>query len=140
MQLYANNIPIFDLLGSCPGVRISGGGEAAFWLFTEVGQPSSAWGVRLGVNALGQALCVASVKASVTLQLDNDFGENGVDLTGEAWAGAGCGFCEPEKWITQQDVRDDGGCLKCILTLDFLIPLASSTSEPDFSFSGECPF
>ncbi|HHY58763.1 MAG TPA: hypothetical protein GYA08_25395 [Chloroflexi bacterium] len=140
MQLYANNIPIFDVLGSCPGVRISGGGETAYWIFNEVGQPSVAWGVRLGVNATGKALCVAAVKASVTLQLDNGFGENNLDLSGDAWAGAGCGFCEVSTWITQDDVRNDGGCLKCILTLDFLIPLAGSTTEPDFNFRGECPF
>lgn len=140
MQLYANNIVIFDLLGSCPGVRISGGGEVAFWVFTEAGQPNNAWGVRLGVNATGKALCVAAVKASVTLQLDNDFGSNALDLTGDAWAGAGCGFCEPEKWTTKQKVREDKGCIKCILTLDFVIPLKGSTTEADFNWDGECPF
>lgn len=140
MQVYANNIPIFDLLGSCPGVKISGGGEVAFWVFTEVGQPNNAWGVRLGVNATGKALCVAAVKASVTLQLDNDFGSNALDLTGDAWAGAGCGGCEVETWTTKQKVRDDKWCLKCILTLDFVIPLKGSTTEADFDWSGECPF
>ncbi len=140
MQLYANNIVIFDLLGSCPGVRISGGGEVAFWVFTEVGQPNTAWGVRLGVNATGKALCVAAVKASVTLQLDNDFGSNALDLTGDAWAGAGCGFCDVDSWTTKQAVRDDKGCLKCILTLEFVIPLKGSTTEPNFDFRGECPF
>jgi hypothetical protein len=140
MQLYANNIPIFNLLGSCPGVKISGGGELAFWVFTEVGEPNTAWGVRLGVNATGKALCVAAVKASITLQLDNDFGESGLDLTGDAWAGAGCGFCDVDSWTTKQKVRDDKGCLKCILTLDFVIPLAGSNTESDFDFSGECPF
>ncbi len=140
MQVYANNVPIFELLGSCPGVKISGGGEVAFWIFTEIDGPDTAWGVRLGVNATGKALCVASVKASVTLQLDNDFGEAGLDLSGEAWAGAGCGFCEPEEWRTQADVRNDKGCLKCILTLEFLVPLRGSPTEPEFDFSGECPF
>ena len=140
MQLYANNIPIFDLLGSCPGVKISGGGEVAFWVFTEVGQPNNAWGVRLGVNATGKALCVAAVKASVTLQLDNDFGSDALDLTGDAWAGAGCGDCEVETWTTKQKVRDDKWCLKCILTLEFVIPLKGSTTKADFDWSGECPF
>ena len=140
MQLYANNIVIFDVLGSCPGVRISGGGEVAFWVFTEVGQPNNAWGVRLGVNATGKALCVAAVKASVTLQLDNDFGSNALDLSGDAWAGAGCGGCEVDTWTTKQKVRDDKWCLKCILTLEFIIPLKGSTTEPFFDWSGECPF
>ncbi len=140
MQLYANNIPIFNLLGSCPGVKISGGGEVAFWVFTEVGQPNNAWGVRLGVSATGKALCVAAVKASITLQLDNDFGSDALDLTGNAWAGAGCGACEVDTWTTKQKVRDDKWCLKCILTLDFIIPLKGSNTEADFDWSGECPF
>lgn len=140
MQVYANNIPIFNFLGSCPGVKISGGGEVAFWVFTEVGNSNTAWGTRLGVNATGKALCVAAVKASVTLTLDNDFGEDNLDLTGNAWAGAGCGFCDVDSWTTQQKVRDDKGCLKCILTLDFVIPLKGSNTESDFDFSGECPF
>lgn len=137
---YANNIPIYSLGAGCVGVQISGGGEMAFWAFNRAGTSDNAWGVRLGVNAMGKAFCVAVAKADVKLQLDNDFGEDNLDLTGTAWAGAGCGFCEPEDWRRPADVLDDNWCVSCVIDLYFSIPLKGSQSRSEFDFDADCAF
>jgi hypothetical protein len=140
VMVYANNIPIFQVGEGCLGIEIKGGGEVAFWVFTQDGTADTAWGVRLGVNAMGEAFCIASAKADITLTLDNDFGQDNLDLTGNAWAGAGCGDCEPEDWDTKADVYDDKWCLKCVIDLHFVIPLAESNTKSDFTFDADCPF
>ena len=140
IMVYANNIPIFQVGSGCLGIEIKGGGEVAFWVFTQDGTANTAWGVRLGVNAMGDAFCIASAKADITLTLDNDFGQDNLDLTGDAWAGAGCGDCEPEDWDTKADVYDDKWCLKCVIDLHFVIPLAESNTKSDFTFDAACPF
>jgi hypothetical protein len=140
MRVYANNVPIFKVGVGCLGIDISGGGEVAWWIFTQAGVADNAWGTRLGVNAMGKAFCVASAKASIILTLDNDFGQNGLDLTGEAWAGAGCGFCKPENWHTKADVLNDKGCLKCIIDLYFVIPMKGSATKSKLDFNAACPF
>lgn len=137
---YANDIPIYNVGAGCVGVQVSGGGEIALWAFTRAGTSDDAWGMRLGVNAMGEAFCVAVAKADVTLQLDNDFGEDTLDLTGTAWAGAGCGSCEPEDWDSPADVANDSWCLKCVIDLYFKIPLAGSSSKSEFDFTASCPF
>jgi hypothetical protein len=140
LLVYAQNIPIYQVGAGCLGISIKGGGEVAFWVFTQVNSPDTAWGTRVGVNALGKAFCVASAKADIKLTLENNFGQNNLDLIGEAWAGAGCGFCEPENWHTKNDVLNDKWCLKCIIDLYFLIPLKGSTSKADLDFNAACPF
>ena len=140
VMVYANNIPIFQVGEGCLGIEVKGGGEVAFWVFTKDDVPDTAWGVRLGVNAMGEAFCIASAKADITLTLDNDFGQDNLDLTGNAWAGAGCGDCEPEDWDTKADVYDDKWCLKCVIDLHFVIPLANSNTKSDFTFDADCPF
>lgn len=92
------------------------------------------------MSAIGEAFCVAVVRADVTLQLDNDFGEDNLDLTGTAWAGAGCGSCEPEDWDTKRAVENDKWCLKCIIDLEFRIPLNNSPNPSKFDFEASCPF
>lgn len=140
VMVYANNIPIFQVGSGCLGIEIKGGGEVAFWVFTQDGTADTAWGTRLGVNAMGEAFCIASAKADITLTLSNDFGQDNLDLTGKAWAGAGCGSCEPEEWETKNDVYNDKWCLKCVIDLYFVIPLANSTTKSDFTFDADCPF
>ncbi|RIK50450.1 MAG: hypothetical protein DCC57_12095, partial [Chloroflexi bacterium] len=140
MMVYANNIPLWKYGAGCVGFEINGGGEVAFWVFTRDGGGDTAWGTRLGVNANGKAFCVASLAAAVTLQLDNDFGQNNLDLSGDAWAGAGCGGCEPETWITETGFEDDKWCLKCKIEMEFLIPLKGSQSKSEFEADFSCPF
>jgi hypothetical protein len=140
MMVYANNIPFYRWGAGCAGFDIRGGGEVAFWLFTRESDNDVAWGTRLGVNANGEAFCVAALAAAITLQLDNDFGQNNLDLTGDAWAGAGCGSCEPEDWGTVAGFENDKWCLKCKIDMHFVIPLVGSTTKPEFDADFGCPF
>jgi hypothetical protein len=140
MRVYANNIPIINYGISCAGFSASGGGEVAWWLFSDVSSQETAWGSRLGVNAQGNAFCVAGMAAAVTLELSNDFGELSSDLTGDAWAGAGCGFCDSDSWTTKSAFESDKGCLKCLIDMAFVIPLGASTTKESFDTSFSCPF
>ena len=104
------------------GVFVRGGASFPIWkngcaLTVGVGADVGAWylqgsagesfGGLVGGEAWGQALCIASLKGSVTTmgQYDGSF-----SFQGSGWGGAGVGWCSPEDWHSVADVRDDGWC------------------------------
>jgi len=140
LSVYANNIPIVNIAG-CLVAELSGGGGLAFWAFTDPSQNDTAWGTRISGFVQGKGgACLVALAVNVDLTLDNGFGEDETSITGDLFVAGGCGFCEPETWITEAGYENDKGCIKCGLTLTFIIPLDGSPApymnpEPAFSCS-----
>ena len=140
LSVYANNIPIVNIAG-CLVAELSGGGGLAFWVFTDPAQNDTAWGTRVSGFVQGQGgACLVALAVNIDLTLDNGFGEDETKITGDLFVAGGCGFCEPEEWITERGYEDDKGCIKCGLNLGFVIPLDGSPApymvpEPQFSCS-----
>lgn len=140
LSVYANNIPIVSIAG-CLVAELSGGGGLAFWVFTDPAQNDTAWGTRVSGFVQGQGgACLVALAVNIDLTLDNGFGEDETKITGDLFVAGGCGFCEPEEWITERGYENDKGCIKCGLNLGFVIPLDGSPApymvpEPQFSCS-----
>ena len=120
---------------------MSGGGGLAFWVFTDPAQNDTAWGTRVSGFVQGKGgACLVALAVNIDLTLDNGFGEGETKITGNLFVAGGCGFCEPEEWITEAGYENDKGCVKCGLDLGFIIPLDGSPApymnpEPQFSCS-----
>ncbi len=140
LSVYANNIPIVSI-GGCLVAELGGGGGLAFWVFTDPAQNDTAWGTRVSGFVQGKGgACLVALAVNIDLTLANGFGEDETKITGDLFVAGGCGFCEPEEWITEAGYENDKGCIKCGLTLGFIIPLDGNPApymnpEPQFSCS-----
>lgn len=113
--IYARAEASFPILSSpnCFPYNLTGGGGAAFWLFSE----GPTFGTKLRAYAHGTLACLVSARADLTLL---------GGLTGDVWHLAGNGFiaggvgsCEPEDWDSRRDVLNDDWCLACVLSGEF---------------------
>jgi len=137
----ADGIPIYKLPAwPCDLINLEGGGSLSLWVFTNANATDTAWGTRIGVAINGEAVCVVAVAASIEMQIDNDFGENGTDFEAEVFLGGGCGDCDPQSWNTKEEFEtaSDPWCIRCSITVNFIIPLDGDpepymTPAPSFS-------
>ena len=97
------SIPIYD--NGC-FLRVGAGADVGAWYLD--GSPASYGGV-LGGSVYGTAICLGSVKGSLTL-LGNKTGDL-YQMAGIGWVAAGLGFCEPAQWNNVSDSRSDGWCI-----------------------------
>ena len=58
----------------------------------------------------------------------------GYFFKGQAWAGGGIGFCDPEDWNSPEDVLDDDWCIACVAVFD----LTYKAEDWDVDYDVDC--
>ncbi|HZN02152.1 MAG TPA: hypothetical protein VFD06_01060, partial [Candidatus Polarisedimenticolia bacterium] len=118
------SFPIFSGT-ECFPYRLTGGGAAAFWYFTD----GPSYGAKLRTYAHGTLACVVHARADLTLLggLTDDVWH----LAGHGFAAGGIGSCEPEDWDSRREVLRDSWCFACVIDGEFRTDSESDEFEGD---------